>query len=236
MAVPRPPGLARIVEEGSMNTLRGFRPRDRGQRWENDRGRAPGGSGVTPARNSGRGEGQSSAIGLGLVPVRVGERYGSTSGHRAGLSWPDTARGTASRRDQTPTRPNWLQSGANKENQAQGRMSHLGMELGVAWRGPGGLDGRHDRRGTPAKPSGESRARERVSLCEMRQESECGCGQCSKGAGSAWAGDVARDLGMRARWSTTVRWEGGADRTAPQRRERERARGETVHRADRMGP
>jgi hypothetical protein len=43
--VLRTPGLARIVEEGSMNTLRGFRPRDQGQRGENGGGRAPGGSG-----------------------------------------------------------------------------------------------------------------------------------------------------------------------------------------------
>jgi hypothetical protein len=40
-----PPGLAKIVEEGSVNTLRGFRPRDRGQRGENGGGRASGGSG-----------------------------------------------------------------------------------------------------------------------------------------------------------------------------------------------
>jgi hypothetical protein len=51
-----------------------------------------------------------------------------------------------------------------------------------------------------------------------------------------WAGDVAGDLGVRARWSMTVRGEGGADRAAPWRRERERAHGETVHRVDRTGP
>jgi hypothetical protein len=67
--------------------------------------------------------------------VRVGERYGSTSGHRARLSWQDTAGGAASRRERTLARPNWLRSGVNKENQARGRMSHLGTEFGVAWRG-----------------------------------------------------------------------------------------------------
>jgi hypothetical protein len=33
------------------------------------------------------------------------------------------------------------------------------------------------------KPSGESKARERVSLREMRKGSECGCGRAQKGAG-----------------------------------------------------
>jgi hypothetical protein len=45
MAVMRPPGLARNDEEGSANMLRGFRPRDRGQRAENGGGKTPGGSG-----------------------------------------------------------------------------------------------------------------------------------------------------------------------------------------------
>jgi hypothetical protein len=30
--------------------------------------------------------------------------------------------------------PNWLRLGANKENQAQEHVSHLGMKLGLAWR------------------------------------------------------------------------------------------------------
>jgi hypothetical protein len=48
------------------------------------------------------------------------------AGHRAGA---------ASRRGHTPTRPNWLKAGANKVKQAWGRESHLGAELGEAWRG-----------------------------------------------------------------------------------------------------
>ena len=40
---------------------------------------------ITPARNSDRWERQSTAIGLGLVPVEVGERYGPTSG--TGWGW-----------------------------------------------------------------------------------------------------------------------------------------------------
>jgi hypothetical protein len=66
--VPRSLGLARIDEENPTNTLVGFLPRYRGQRWENGGGRAPGGSEVTPARNPGREERQS-VIGLGLAPM-----------------------------------------------------------------------------------------------------------------------------------------------------------------------
>jgi hypothetical protein len=98
------------------------------------RRRAPGESGVTSARNPGHGERQSSAIGLDLVPMEAGECYGPSSRRGARLGWPDTARGAASRRDRTLTGPNWIWLGANKENQAWELMSHLGMELGVAWR------------------------------------------------------------------------------------------------------
>jgi hypothetical protein len=52
----------------------------------------------------------------------------------------------------------------------------------------GGLDGGH---GSPASASGEGRARERASLCEMRQGRESGCARCSKGSWGAWADDVA---------------------------------------------
>jgi hypothetical protein len=45
------------------------------------------------------------------------------AGHRAG---------TARKRGHTPARPNWLQVGVNRENQAREQMSHLGAELGVA--------------------------------------------------------------------------------------------------------
>jgi hypothetical protein len=63
------------------------------------------------------------------------------------------------------------------------------------------------------------RARERVSLREMGQGSECECGRCSKRSWGAWASDMAGDLGVRARvhacWSTTGREEGGVDRAVP---------------------
>jgi hypothetical protein len=43
--VPGSPVLARTEEEDSANSLVGLWPRDRGQRGENDRGKAPGWSG-----------------------------------------------------------------------------------------------------------------------------------------------------------------------------------------------
>jgi hypothetical protein len=42
--VPGSSGLARTEEEDSANSLVGLWPRDRGQRGENGRGKAPGGS------------------------------------------------------------------------------------------------------------------------------------------------------------------------------------------------
>jgi hypothetical protein len=62
-------------------------------------------------------------------------------------------------------------------------------------------------------------------LHKLRQGRECGCGRCSKGSWGPWARDMARVLGVRARWSMAVRGEGGADRAVPRCRERERARG-----------
>jgi hypothetical protein len=71
----------------------------------------------------------------------------------------------------------------------------------------GGLDDWHGGRGSPARSSSVGRARERARLCEMGQGSECGRGRCSKRCWGAWVGDVAGDLGVRARvracWSTT---------------------------------
>jgi hypothetical protein len=43
--------------------------------------------------------------------------------------------GAAIRRGRTPAKPNWLKADANKVKQARGRESHLGAELGEAWRG-----------------------------------------------------------------------------------------------------
>jgi hypothetical protein len=88
----------------------------------------------------------------------------------------------------------------------------------------GGLDDWHDGRGSPARLSGVSRARERARLCEMGRGSECGHGHCSERSWGAWAGDVAGDLGVRASprraWGRRS-WQGGPT----SQRERERARG-----------
>jgi hypothetical protein len=61
----------------------------------------------------------------------------------------------------------------------------------------------------------------------MERGSECG--RCSKRSWGAWAGDVARDLGVHARvhacLSTAGHEEGGTDRAVPRRSEREWAHG-----------
>jgi hypothetical protein len=54
------------------------RPRSkRGEQRRKSSGRA----GVTPVRNSDHQERQSAVIGLGLVPVEVGEHFGPKPGH-----------------------------------------------------------------------------------------------------------------------------------------------------------
>jgi hypothetical protein len=55
-------------------------------------------------------------------------------------------------------------------------------------------------------------------------ERERGSERCSKRSWGAWAGDVARVLDVRVRWSTAVLGESGADRTVPRHKEREQAR------------
>jgi hypothetical protein len=45
---------------------------------------------VTPVRNSGRQERQSVVIGLGLIPIEVGEHFGPKPGHWTRSGWPDT--------------------------------------------------------------------------------------------------------------------------------------------------
>jgi hypothetical protein len=49
-------------------------------------------AGVTPVRNPGYQRGQSAVIGLGLVPVEVGEDPGPKPGHWTRSGWPDTMR------------------------------------------------------------------------------------------------------------------------------------------------
>jgi hypothetical protein len=100
----------------------------------------------------------------------------------------------------------------------------------------GELDGCHSGRGSPASVSGEGRARERVSLREMGQGRESGCGRCSKGSWGAWAGDVVRFLTcVRA---GPQRFAGKAELTGrPHDAARENRRMEGTPRcADKLGP
>jgi hypothetical protein len=70
------------------------RPRlERGERQRKSFGRAE----VTPVRNSDRQERQSVVIGLGLVPVEVGEHFRPKLGHWTGSGWPDTVRARRAR-------------------------------------------------------------------------------------------------------------------------------------------
>jgi hypothetical protein len=82
-------------------------------------------------------------------------------------------------------------------------VSHLGVELGEAWRGL-----RRARwSGTPTRVSGgEGRARERTMLCEMRRGSECGHWWGSKKGAGRVGERRGREIRLRARvrthWST----------------------------------
>jgi hypothetical protein len=61
---------------------------ERGERRREGLGRA----GVTPVRNPGRQRGQSAVIGLGLVPIEVGEHPGPKPRHWTRSGWPDIVR------------------------------------------------------------------------------------------------------------------------------------------------
>jgi hypothetical protein len=60
--------------------------------------------------------------------------------------------------------------------------------------------------GSPARSDGVGRALARAGLREMRRGSECGCGRCSKRAGThgqtMWPRFPATCASARARWST----------------------------------
>jgi hypothetical protein len=115
-------------------------------------------------------------------------------------------------------------------------MSHLGMELGVAWRG----SWRTGRSAPRLRNSGEVELREqsaregelarneaweRVRVqAVLKRELEC------------MGRRRGRDLDVHVRWSTAVRGEGGTNRAVPQQSEGEWARGEVAHRADEMDP
>jgi hypothetical protein len=91
-------------------------------------------------------------------------------------------------------------------------------------------------RGSPASASGEGRARERVSLREMRQGRESGCGRCSKGS---WGHGQATWPGLSACVRAGPRrFVGKAELTGrPHRVARENGRVEGIARcADGLGP
>jgi hypothetical protein len=148
------------------------------EQWRESFGRVR----VTPARNTGRGQGQSGALRLGQAPTRVGECYGSTQGHDARLNWPVTASG---RRAIVAE----LRQGRISHDKAELKETEHGSEFLTSGRRSGrlgaasnGLYGWHDGRRTPASASGEGRAQERVSLREMRQRERAGAGGAQKGA------------------------------------------------------
>jgi hypothetical protein len=70
----------------------------------------------------------------------------------------------------------------------------------------GELDDQGGGRGSPARSDGMGRALARAGLHEMRRGSECGCGRCSKRAGTrgrtTWPRFPVTCASARVRWST----------------------------------
>jgi hypothetical protein len=81
-------------------------------------------------------------------------------------------------------RMNQLRQGRIKGNRACERVSHLGTMLGRASHGFRRARRLHGGRGSPASTGGNGRARERVSVGEMRQGRESGCMRAQKGVGA----------------------------------------------------
>jgi hypothetical protein len=81
-------------------------------------------------------------------------------------------------------------------------VSHLGAELGEAWRGLRRHGRRERGRGSPAAAGGVGRARERVKLCEMRQGASAGHWRGSKKGGGCVGGRRGREIRRRARVHT----------------------------------
>jgi hypothetical protein len=128
--------------------------------------------------------------------------------------------GATDHRGRTPAMPNWLRVGVNKENQTREWTSELGR-LSASSSGLGDQDGG---RRSPMRSSSEGRARKRVSLREMGQGSECGCGWGSK---ESWVRGKATFLGISACVRAGPRrfvGEGGADWAVPRRSEGESGR------------
>jgi hypothetical protein len=101
---------------------------------------------------------------------------------------------------------------------------------------PGALDGRHGGRGSLASSSSGGRARERVSVGEMRQGRESGGGLALKKE----LGRMGRQHGRSSRRACAckkamVLGEGGADRAGPRRRDTGVCTGETGNNANGRG-
>jgi hypothetical protein len=140
------------------------------------------------------------------------------AGHRSGA---------ASKRGRTPERPNWLLVGVNRKTKHGNGCLNSGRSLGWPSVASGGLDDRHDGRGSPARSSGVGRARVRATLREMGRGSECGRGRCSKEVGRVGerCGRGSRRTCVSARALVhSGREERGAERAVPWRSERERER------------
>ena len=153
---------------------------------------------MTPTRNPDREERKSSVLKLLLASAREGERYAPQSGLRTGLNRLDVAR---ARRTGTTE----LQRGQINHDRTKLRHKEHGSEFFTSGRcsgrlgaAPGALDGRHGGCGSPASSGDGGRARERVSVGEMRKGRESECGWGSKRSWGAWAGDVAGLLGVHA--------------------------------------
>jgi hypothetical protein len=112
----------------------GLWPRDPGQRGETAGKKLWAGRGNSgeefrlPGEAIGRGKARASSSGGG------GALWANT-GALDGVGLAEHRVGAASKSGRTPARPNWLQVGVNRGKQARGWISHLGAELGVAWRG-----------------------------------------------------------------------------------------------------
>jgi hypothetical protein len=101
------------------------------------------------------------------------------------------------------------------------------------------LDDRGGGRGSLARSNGVGRALARAGLREMRRGSECGCGRCSKRAGTRgrtmWPRFPATCTSARA-LVHGGHGEHRADSAGPRRRERGRARGGSGSTTGKAGP
>jgi hypothetical protein len=144
-------------------------------------------------------------------------------GHRVGLIRPVTVwawRTAAAELRQNRIGQDKAESGETEHGNRCLTSGGSSRRLGAA---SGGLDGQHGGRGTPTKPSGESIARERVSLRDMRQGASVGVGGAQKGVGMR--GQVTWPRISACMHARPRRFAGKAKLTG-------QSHGETVHHAD----